>query len=317
VKKYNKPVRIERLAGDASVRTFSRLFFEDGTTAVEMITPQTHKPDYGKYLLTQSFLKAHSIPVPEVLETDKQSLKIILEDLGGTDYFSLHPSLLEQERLEQYAKFTDAAIAIASLAPVFIKDYTGVKEILGFERLSWEMDFFLENYFTLYPEKKPSESDFDYLKEFLINLAKEVASFPTVLCHRDFHSKNIMMTGEDFRIIDFQDLRLGPYNYDLVSLLWDSYVTPSDEIISTMERRFFSALPRLGINISFEEFQRQNRLTALQRNIKAIGTFANQALKSKTGYVQFISPTFEKILIHLIKVQTSQATFLVIEKLLR
>lgn len=299
MKNNDKPVRIERLAGDASVRIFSRLFFEDGSTAVEMITPKTHEPDYEKYIRTQSFLNSHSVPVPAVLETNADSLKIILEDLGGADYYSLHPSISEKERVEYYRKFTDAVIGIASLAPEFKRDYMGEKEILGFERLSWELDFFLDNYLKLYPEKRPAEDDLKILKDFFINLAREVASFPVVLCHRDFHSKNIMVSGGGFKIIDFQDLRLGPYNYDLASLLWDSYVTPSDDIIAAMEERFYEALPTLGIKLSFDEFQRQNRITALQRNIKAIGTFANQTSKGKTGYLQFITPTTSKIFEHI------------------
>lgn len=306
MKKNDKPVRVERLAGDASVRIFSRLFFDDGSTAVEMITPETHRQDYGKYLLTQAFLKKHNVSVPEIIETDEQYLKIIIEDLGSADYFSIHPKLPEKERADFYAKFTSEALKIGSLAPAFERDYTGTKETLGFERLAWEMNFFLENYFSLYPDKKPSERDFNILKDFLINLAKEVSSFPVVLCHRDYHSKNIMMTPDGFRIIDFQDLRLGPYNYDLASLLWDSYVTPSSDIISAMERRFFADLPRLGINISIEEFERQNRITALQRNIKAVGTFANQALKGKTVYLPFIFPTFEKAFDHLRMTQSSR-----------
>jgi hypothetical protein len=299
LKNNDKPVRIERLAGDASVRIFSRLFFEDGSTAVEMITPKTHEPDYEKYIRTQAFLSTHSVPVPAVLETDAQLLKIILEDLGGADYYSLHPSLSEEERMEYYGKITDAAIQIASLASEFKRDYTGAIEILGFERLSWELNFFLENYLSLNPEKKPGDDDLKTLKDFFINLAREAASFPTVLCHRDFHSKNIMISGGGFKIIDFQDLRLGPFNYDLASLLWDSYVTPSDDIILTMEKRFHATLPKLGIELSFDEFQRQNHVAALQRNIKAIGTFTNQASKGKTGYLQFITPTFKKIFDHL------------------
>lgn len=294
-----KPVRIERLAGDASVRVFSRLFFDDGSTAVEMITPKTHEQDYEKYLRTQSFLKSYAVPVPDVQATDPGSLKIILEDLGSADYYSLHPSLPENGQARYYNNFTDTVIKIASLAPQFEHGYTGTKELLGFERLSWEMDFFLENYTALYPEKTLPETDRNILKEFLTGLARETASFPIALCHRDFHSKNIMITGGGFRIIDFQDLRMGPYNYDLVSLLWDSYLTPSDEIIPAMEKRFLESLPGLGIKLSFDEFRRQNRVTALQRNIKAIGTFANQARKGKTGYLQFIPPTTAKIYQHM------------------
>ena len=264
------------------------------------MTPQSHQQDFDKYLAAQSFLAARSVPVPAVLDADCDSLRIVLEDLGNADYFSRHPSLSEQARREYYERFTDTIITIESLTDDFNSAYPGTKELLGFERLSWELDFFLENYLTLYPEKRPAENDLKSLKEFLRETAREAASFPVRLCHRDYHSKNIMMTTDGgFRIIDFQDLRLGPYNYDLASLMWDSYVTPSDEIISAMENRFFSALSGLGIEISFDEFRRQNRITALQRNIKAIGTFANQALKGKTGYLQFITPTTLKVSEHL------------------
>lgn len=279
-----------------------------------MITPQSHQQDFDKYLAAQSFLAARSVPVPAVLDADSDSLRIVLEDLGGADYFSRHPSLSEQARREYYERFTDTIITIESLTDDFNSAYQGTKELLGFERLSWELDFFLENYLALYPEKRQAENDLKSLKEFLMETAREAASFPVRLCHRDYHSKNIMMTTDGgFRIIDFQDLRLGPYNYDLASLLWDSYVTPSDEIISAMENRFFSALSGLGIEISFDEFRRQNRITALQRNIKAIGTFANQARKGKSGYIQFITPTVSKIIEHIQSLKIENGTSRIIK----
>ena len=72
-------------------------------------------------------------------------------------------------------------------------------------------------------------------------IVEELASEPRVLCHRDYHSRNLMLHDGSLYIIDFQDARMGPDTYDLASLLRDSYVdlTPQqvDELIA-----FFLAL---------------------------------------------------------------------------
>ena len=69
----------------------------------------------------------------------------------------------------------------------------------------------------------------------------ELAGEPRVLCHRDYHSRNLMLHDGSLYIIDFQDARMGPDTYDLVSLLRDSYVDLTapqvDELIA-----FFLAL---------------------------------------------------------------------------
>src|SRR6185295_11569519 len=67
------------------------------------------------------------------------------------------------------------------------------------------------------------------LDAFLAALAREAAAPPRVLCHRDFHSRNLLVQGDRLRLVDFQDARLGPVAYDLASLLRDSYVdVPAD-----------------------------------------------------------------------------------------
>ena len=55
-------------------------------------------------------------------------------------------------------------------------------------------------------------------------MVEELASEPRVLCHRDYHSRNLMVHGGQLYVIDFQDARMGPDTYDLASLLRDSYV---------------------------------------------------------------------------------------------
>src|SRR5438105_1464019 len=70
--------------------------------------------------------------------------------------------------------------------------------------------------------------------------ATSPASEPRVLCHRDYHSRNLMLSDGSLYIIDFQDARLGPDTYDLVSLLRDSYVDLTDREVDELTAYFLA-----------------------------------------------------------------------------
>ena len=99
-------------------------------------------------------------------------------------------------------------------------------------------------------------------------------------------------------IIDFQDARMGPDTYDLVSLLRDSYVdlpaSQVDELIA-----YFLALTRgtqAAATDDDAEFRRRFDLMALQRNLKALGTFGYQTTaRGNTVYIQYIPRTLSYV----------------------
>ena len=129
---------------------------------------------------------------------------------------------------------------------------------------------------------------FGNAREFLA-IATELASEPRVVCHRDYHCRNLMVLRGDLYLIDYQDARMGPDTYDLVSLLRDSYVdlTPQqvDELIA-----FFLALT--GGTGGQAEFRRRFDLMALQRNLKALGTFGFQTISRQNPvYIQYMPRT--------------------------
>ena len=74
-------------------------------------------------------------------------------------------------------------------------------------------------------------------------IVRELAAEPRVLCHRDYHSRNLMLHDEQLYIIDFQDARMGPDTYDLVSLLRDSYVDLPEQTVDELIA-YFLALKR-------------------------------------------------------------------------
>jgi aminoglycoside/choline kinase family phosphotransferase len=113
-----------------------------------------------------------------------------------------------------------------------------------------------------------------------------------VLCHRDYHSRNLMLHDGSLYIIDFQDARMGPDTYDLVSLLRDSYVDLTDRELDELIAYFLALRKGTGRSTSAEEFRTRFDLMALQRNLKALGTFGYQTITRRNPvYIQYMPRT--------------------------
>ena len=129
-----------------------------------------------------------------------------------------------------------------------------------------------------------------------MELAAELDSAATVLCHRDFHAANLMIdSNKDLRIIDHQDARIGSPTYDLVSLLLDRVTeTPSDEWLSQMREYYFDQRDAVGLeSIDRDAFDHEFQLQTIQRCLKAAGTFSFQsAAREKAYFIPFIKPMF-------------------------
>jgi aminoglycoside/choline kinase family phosphotransferase len=124
-----------------------------------------------------------------------------------------------------------------------------------------------------------------------MHMAQDLAAEPRVLCHRDYHSRNLMLHRGQLYIIDFQDARMGPDTYDLVSLLRDSYVDLPEQTVNELIA-YFLALK--GKAETEREFRERFDLMALQRNLKALGTFGYQTTARRNPvYIQYIPRTLK------------------------
>ena len=134
-------------------------------------------------------------------------------------------------------------------------------------------------------------------------LAGELSGEPRVVCHRDYHSRNLMVRDGRLAVIDFQDARLGPDTYDLASLLRDSYVGLEPAEVDALIPLFL-ALDRgpLGFAETPARFRERFDTMAVQRNLKALGTFGYQAsVRRNTAYLRdvprtlgYLRDTFER-----------------------
>jgi aminoglycoside/choline kinase family phosphotransferase len=128
-----------------------------------------------------------------------------------------------------------------------------------------------------------------------------------VLCHRDYHCRNLMLHEGNLFLIDFQDARMGPDTYDLVSLLRDAYVDFTEAQVEQFIA-FFLALKGTrtlpghpvepdAVRATDEgEFRRRFDLMAVQRNLKALGTFGYQTItRANTVYIQYMPRTLRYV----------------------
>ena len=158
-----------------------------------------------------------------------------------------------------------------------------------FEKLSWELHFFWKHFLEAYRKCDLSVEDRASIADGFHRLSAEIASWPRVLTHRDFHSRNLMSHDGRLCWIDLQDARMGPVTYDLASLLRDSYVDLDEEFVAEMAEEFRQ---RAAPGETRDTFQRRFELMSIQRNLKALGTFGYQgAVKGSRVYLPYIPRT--------------------------
>ena len=307
---FREPVRVEgiaELAGDASTRRYFRVRLEPGSpipSLVVMEYPDEIPPGRElPFVNVHRYLRKAGVPVPGIYLAAPETRQLFLEDAGDTMLeAAVRSARNADEVLPLYGRCMEILVRIQWDGTRAL-DGEAIPSRLAFdvEKFAEEIDFFFENAVRKYGGIALSETEERAIEDMLLPFLSELAELPRVLAHRDYHSRNIMVipgTEEDaaarLRILDFQDARMGNVYYDLCSLLRDSYVTlpekAADEIVYVYRHSAPAGLKRAGGDPAL--FAYRLDLSALQRNIKAIGTFGNQAHNlGKTFYLRFIPPT--------------------------
>jgi aminoglycoside/choline kinase family phosphotransferase len=293
--------RITALTPDASTREYFRIPWKR-TAAIAAVYPEPFDPEIHPFLdLSRLFAEA-GLPVPKILDVDALNGIIVQEDFGDQQLRRFFESASDDDR-EALTERAIALIADIQKATPLAYERNSIASRLAFDeaKLSWELDYFLEHYFKSLRGESLSHGEEAQLRAELNDVSAELAARPRVLCHRDFHSSNLMVDAKGrIRIIDYQDARMGPASYDLVSLLLDRRTTPPP-LAEVRERRlhFLDERRERGLeSIDPDEFAYEFRLMAVQRCLKAVGTFSYQTAVVGRGetYAQFINPTLEIVL---------------------
>ncbi|MBA3641735.1 MAG: phosphotransferase [Acidobacteriota bacterium] len=286
--------RVVPLTGDASDRRYFRILTPGAPSIV--LSLHSGRFDYKTlpFLNVARLLAQMPVPIPEILGHADDLGVLALEDLGDV---TLQAHLGAATPAEHAALYRQSVALVATMqrrgAELDSADYMPYGIAFDVEKLTWEMDFFIKHFLEAYRGLVLSLSARDALRAEFAILVEILASEPRVLCHRDYHSRNLMLHNGKLFIIDFQDARMGPDTYDMVSLLRDSYVdlpeSTVDELIA-----YFLALK--GTTEQADEFRRRFDLMALQRNLKALGTFGFQTTARRNPvYIQYIPRTLRYV----------------------
>lgn len=240
------------------------------------------------YVQIAQFLTKNSIRVPEIYFHDPAEGLIWIEDLGECDLYSYqHESWLVRRAF--YESALDQIVKLHGLPEsvcIEMKEHLPAEFNAALYR--WEQKYFFQNclgrYFSVSESKRKELAALPGLRE----IAKQLASLPRVLVHRDFQSQNIIIRNGQAYLIDFQGMRPGLAEYDLASLLYDPYVDLTETERAELIAYYRNRLSANGVTID-SDFDFKLRLCAMQRLMQALGAYGFLGLvKGHEHFLQYI-----------------------------
>ena len=271
-------------SADASFRRYFRIKFSDKSapkTMIVMDAPPQYE-DCRSFLHVANIFSAADVHVPEILAKDLEQGFLLLSDLESTTYLeAIEVNSVVADNL--YHDALDALIRIQLASSIGeLPDYD---ETLLLNELNLFPDWYLAKHLKVVLNKNQKKE----LNECFTKIIKNNIAQPRVYVHRDFHSRNLMVTSPNPGIIDFQDAVYGPITYDLVSLFKDAYIYWDEEKILDWVIRYWEKARKNGLPVTgdFSDFYRDFEWMGVQRHIKILGIFARLSYRDgKNNYLR-------------------------------
>lgn len=265
-------------SSDASFRRYFRVHFPE-VTLIAMDAPPTHE-DCRPFVKIANYLLGIGLNVPQVIAEDLSLGFLVLGDLGDDTYLSQ----LDNESAPQlYLDATNALIKMQLAEPP--TDLPQYDEALLLREMQLFPDWYIAKHLNLTLNEKQQAA----LNNTFAVLNKNILAQGKVTVHRDYHSRNLMVTPlNNPGILDFQDAVYGPITYDLVSLLKDAYITWDEAQVIDWAVRYWQPARKAGLPVptDFSEFYRDFEWMGAQRHLKVLGIFARLAYRDgKTAYL--------------------------------
>lgn len=264
---------------DASFRRYFRVALDDGTTRIVMDAPPQYE-DIAPWLSVQRHLQAAGVHVPNVEAQDLQQGFLLISDLGTTTYLDV---LSEGNANTLYTEALTSLVAIQKIQrPEQLPAYDAAL-------LRRELELFPEWFLRKHHELSLSNDEQSKLASLFDRIIARNLAETQVFVHRDYHSRNLMLTSPNPGIIDFQDAVWGPLSYDAVSLLKDAYIQWDEEQTLDWLIRYWERAKNAGVNVptDFADFFANYEWMGVQRHLKILGIFARLFHRDgKDGYLK-------------------------------
>jgi hypothetical protein len=289
-------ISIQPLKGDASNRYYYRLFINNTSVIIMEFKPLSCDQNSFPFINILTHLKECNINVPEIYYSDINKGIILLEDFGDITLENIFYN--DEEYIGYYYKAIDELLKIQIDATNrFNPECNAFKLSFDVNKFMEELNLFLKYLIEVYKGIEIRPEDRKEIEKYFLYISNILDRESKYFTHRDYHSRNIMIKDDEIKLVDFQDARMGLCQYDLASLLRDSYVTLDEESINKLIEYYIDRKEEIeNIKIDREEFIRLFDFTSIQRNLKACGTFAFlYTVKNKRGYIGYIKNTLKYV----------------------
>ena len=265
-------------SADASFRRYFRVTAK-GRDYIVMDAPPAHE-DCRPFIAVARLFGAAGVHVPQVLAQDLDQGFLLLTDLGNTTYLS---ALNESTARELYLASNDALIRIQQASrPGVLPEYD--RALLTRELMLFPEWYVAKHLGVAMKDEQKAILDTVFERILANNLAQ-----PQVYVHRDWHSRNLMVSEPNPGILDFQDAVYGAITYDLASIYRDAYIQWDEEHQIDWVIRYWekARAARLPVREDFGDFWRDFEWMGAQRHIKVLGIFARLYHRDgKDGYLK-------------------------------
>ncbi len=287
-----QPLNIILLPGAGSNRRYYRITGEGGSVVIG--TEGDNFLENETFCRLDEHFAAKGLPVPEILATAPDYSCYLQEDLGD---MALFDAISEGRSTGSFSPYEIKLLreGISLLVRMQIEGGNGLDfsickpyEAMDRHMIEWDLNYF--KYCFLKPvideiDDARLQNEFDILTERLLAGEESWRYFMV----RDFQSRNIMVTANGLKLIDFQGGRRGPLAYDLVSLLWQAKANIPPDLKNSLVDLYIDEANRLGAGINAETFRCKVPLFALFRVMQTLGAYGFRGLvQGKRHFVESI-----------------------------
>ena len=266
------------LAADAGARRYFRIKPSGEDSLVVMDAPVAHN-DNQQFAFVANLLASHGLHVPKVSHANLKDGFLLLSDLGDETYLKA----LDNENADKL--FDDATTALIKLQSITELDLLSrYNAELMSEELALFDNWYIQQHLNITLEENAQSS----LNNVLKLITERCMSQPTVLTHRDYMPRNLMVCEENPGILDFQDARIGPISYDVISLFKDAFISWEEEQVLDWTIRYWEKARKASLPVpeDFGSFYEDVEWMGLQRHLKVLGIFSR--LKHRDGKNHYI-----------------------------
>ena len=296
--------QVRKLKGDASSRSYYRVADGRASYVVMVMPPEAGRseeiskggpPAELPFVNVHRYLSALGVRVPRIHDYDEPAGFMLLEDLTDQTFES---ALTPETRARLYEQAVDLLAQLRARA-----DRTVDPGCLAFTRAfdrdlyRWELDHFYIWGLVVRTGRQPTTHEREILDRAFDSISARLDQLPRGFTHRDYQSRNLMVTHGELVVIDFQDALQGPRQYDLVALLRDSYVELDRPFVERMVRRYVDQLAANGAEVGDpDEFLRTFDLLTIQRKLKDGGRFVFiDRVKKNDSFLPSIPASFRYV----------------------